>query len=142
MAAKRKTEDDILKAAMARVAAAQGGEAPTLTTPPKIKAKEKAETAAPKSTKSAEVAYTPLDEGDPVFTIFFGKKFKANLPVTVTDQECIDKAKSNPWFSVDGKPGPKRVKPQPREFDPDAAMSGLPAGFDPAKHEVELEEGL
>lgn len=141
---KKQSEDDILKAAMERVQSEQGsGEEPTGSSRSKGKnSTVAAETPEPvaKSGKQAMVCYKPLEQGDPIFTIFFGMKFEANIPRATTNVELIKLARANPWFTVDGNPAPKRVIPTPARDDSLDARSGLPGGLDPSKHEVDAED--
>lgn len=145
----RKSEDEILQNAMERVQREAGDDedgaeaAPEKPAEPKPAGKRNQAASAsapelPRSKKKAViVAYTPLEEGDPVFTIFFGMKFTANLPREVTNEEAIKLARNNPWFTVDGKHHARRVKPGAPEEDENQVRSGLPDGLDPDKHEVE-----
>lgn len=147
--AKRKTEDEILKEAMERVRAEQATDDTEVDeAPPKSGAKLKVTSdnaKGPKGAKgkSAQVAYHP-GRDDKSWTVFFGVKFDANLPREVFNADLIALARTNPFFSVDGKRAPKHAKPIPvdeeeRSLD---ARSGLPGGADPEKYEVEVEDVL
>lgn len=145
----KKSEDEILANAMARVQNETGGDADeaeeqtqaAVAASKTAASKKKPATAQPELPRSkkkpALIAYTPLEEGDPVFTIFFGMKFTANVGREVTNEEAINLARNNPWFTVDGKHHTKRKAAQPRDEDDLAARSGLPDGLDPEKAEVE-----
>jgi len=47
------------------------------------------------------VTYIP-QEGDPAHVTWNGHTFHANKPVRLKHPDMIDKAKGNPWFSVEG----------------------------------------
>lgn len=64
----------------------------------------------------AKITYIPLDPGDPSTTVWNGLVFKANVPNEIDgshyfDAEMIERARGNPWFSVDGDPPYKRAVP-------------------------------
>lgn len=47
----------------------------------------------------------------PSFVVWNGQKFPKDVPVEVTSQVAIRKAKGNPFFKVEGLPGrPAKVK--------------------------------
>lgn len=135
----RKTEDQILQEAMERVQNETGDDGaaePPAVRPGKTKTVPAVEL--PRSKKVAMVAYIPLDPEDAAFTIFFGMKFTANVPRETSNPELIALARQNPWFSVDGKPGPKRAAPVKRDDADDlSARAGIPASMASMK-EVEI----
>ena len=61
--------------------------------------------------KSAVITYVPGRE-DPVQVTWGKTVFEANKPKTVIDQRIIDRAKTNPWFKVEGE------KQADKGFDP------------------------
>jgi len=125
-------EKDILKDAMTPHAEEQAE--PTATKRKYNKKKPAAVVPQEKVPKMAMISYVPLDEGDLSFTVFFGMKFKANIPREVTNPDAIRLAKHNPWFSVDGAPPVKRAAQRPpRDTSEDVRSVPLP----PGAHEIE-----
>lgn len=127
----KKSEDEILESAMARV---QKESAPNLEKMAQMEddlpAQGKRAASKPQAPKqkSAQITYTPLDIGDPPFTTMHGVRFEANKPKTVHHPDCIASAKVNPWFSVDGKQA-KRVLPSDINEELDMSRrAGLPKG--------------
>lgn len=129
----KKSEDDVMKAALARVQ--EGRDDPADVEAKEFKRlqaedrkrKEKQEREHQKHLDQipdeVEVTYHALDAGDPAMTIFRGVRFKANVPVKVSDKELILSAKANPWFSVDGEQAERPETPPPREPDEQEARS-------------------
>lgn len=117
-------ENSILAAAMARTAADQIVEEDHAPAAAPVAA------AKPKALKApVNVTYIPLEDGDKPFTIWQGIKFRANVPVPVTNAEVVALAKQNPWFSVAGKPPVERA-PQiaPRDTSEDRQSIPEPKG--------------
>lgn len=134
----RKTEDDVLAAAMARVQADNGAdEVETKQTATQINAKPKTKKA---DGKTHTITYVPRP-GDDAFTVWFGMKFAANVPRETTNPEMIELAKTNPWFSLDGaKPVARKLPPKPDAELSLENRSGLPNGADPEKYEIEAAD--
>ncbi len=149
----KKVEDDVLAAAMERVATEGGAEVKGEPSPPAPAAKAKATKAKPKPAEAAkapapaakkktvQVTYHP-DREDMAHTVCCGLRFQANLPREVPiDHEIVSVVKNNSWFSIDGKRPAKNPKPVPRDDMDDDARSGLPPGFK-VENEVDLEDAL
>lgn len=49
----------------------------------------------------ARLTYVPIDSGDPAETYWQRRRFKANVPVEITDPRLITSAKGNKWFRVE-----------------------------------------
>ena len=139
-APRKKDEQDILKAAMTPETEPEDTIAEKPAIKGKGKVKKKPAPVKPQiiGPKEAMITYVPLDEGDPVFTIWYGIKFAANVPKKVTNRELITSAIKNPWFSVDGKPPPKRpARRKPRDTSDDVKSIAVDE-----KNEVEVEDAL
>lgn len=69
--------------------------------------------------KTVKVTYHP-EQGDPIETEWHGIKFVGNIAkeVAASRNDLIEAAKTNPWFSVEGTPRAKKVKPTADKVTP------------------------
>lgn len=85
-----------------------------------------------------KVTYRPLDIGDPHTTVWDGTVFEANVPKVIKSEFIIGRAKTNPWFEVEGHPRAKRVKPTAEPVPP-AGSNINPVALDDKKM-VEVDD--